>query len=243
VVELYAAYEEDRPAQLAPLAIQYADYAMWQRTYLQGEVLDRKIDYWKQKLSGVATLQLPTDYQRPAVWSTRGALKSFSIEKRLSEQLQELSQQQSTTLFMTLLAAFKVLLNRYSGQQDICVGSPIANRTQQEVEGLIGFFVNTLALRSEVNGETSFTELLQQVKLTTMEAYEHQEVPFEKMVEVVVKERDLSRNPLFQVMFSLQNIPQVSQLHLGELELSGKGYENLTALFVITMAAAVSSSI
>ncbi len=155
VAELYAAYVENRPDRLLPLEIQYADYAIWQRNYLQGEVLDKKIRYWKDKLQGVAPLQLPADYIRPAVWSNRGASKNFSINKNLSEQLQLLSQQQGSTLYMTLLSAFKVLLYRYSGQKDICVGSPIANRTQQEVEGLIGFFINTLALRSEVSGEAS----------------------------------------------------------------------------------------
>ena len=125
-------------------------------------------------------------------------------------------------MFMTLLAAFKVLLHRYSGQQDICVGSPIANRTQQEVEGLIGFFVNTLALRSEVKGRHPFTELLQQVKATTLEAYEHQEVPFEKVVEAVVKERDLSRSPLFQVMFVLQNTPGSSAASFGRSAIIGR---------------------
>ncbi len=133
-----------------------------------------------------------------------------------------------------MLAAFKVLLHRYSGQQDICVGTSIANRTQHEVAGLIGFFVNTLALRSEVSGEASFTELLQQVKTTTMEAYEHQDVPFEKVVEVVVKERDLSRNPLFQVMLVLQNTSEVSQLRLGEVKLSGVGFTQNGSKFDIT---------
>jgi non-ribosomal peptide synthetase component F len=234
VAELYSAHVENRQAILPPLPIQYADYAIWQRNYLQGEVLDKKMDYWKQKLSGVAALRLPTDHQRPSVGSTRGASKGFSLDKALSSQLQALSQQQGTTLFMTLLAAFKVLLHRYSGQQDICVGSPIANRTQQEVEGLIGFFVNTLALRSDVEGDALFIDLLQQVRATTIEAYEHQEVPFEKVVEIVVKERDLSRNPLFQVMFALQNTPEVPQLRLGEIILSPKKLPHNTTKFDIT---------
>jgi amino acid adenylation domain-containing protein len=233
-VELYAAYLENREAILPPLLIQYADYAMWQRNYLQGELLDRKLGYWKNKLSGVSALQLPTDHQRPAVWSTRGALAQFTIEKKLSEQIQQLSQQQGATLFMTLLAAFKVLLHRYSGQQDICVGSPIANRTQQEVEGLIGLFVNTLALRSEVNGETPFTDFLQEVRDMMMEAYEQQDVPFEKVVASVIKERDLSRNPLFQVMLILQNAPDVQELRLQDVTLSIQEYEHTTTQFDIT---------
>ncbi|MCU7552968.1 condensation domain-containing protein, partial [Chitinophagaceae bacterium LB-8] len=174
---------------------QYADYALWQRNYLQGEVLAHKLTYWKEQLTGVEALQLPTDYTRPAVQSTQGALVNFHIDTKLSEQLNTFSQRQGTTLFMTLLAAYKVLLFRYSGQSDICVGTPIAGRQQQEVEGLIGFFVNTLALRDQLTGEQSFTEVLQQVKQTTLSAYEHQEVPFEKVVEEVVRERDLSRSP------------------------------------------------
>ena len=217
------------------LPVQYADYSIWQRNYLQGEILDKKIGYWKQKLEGVASLQLPTDYQRPSVWSTRGASRRFSIDKILSGQLHTLSQQQGATLYMTLLAAFKILLHRYSGQQDICVGGPMANRMQQEIEGLIGFFVNTLALRSEVKSTSTFTELLQQVKATMIEAYEHQEVPFEKVVEVVVKERELSRNPLFQVVLVLQNTPQVEPLRLGKVELSAEEFASDTAKFDITV--------
>ncbi|MFN2440683.1 MAG: condensation domain-containing protein, partial [Chitinophagaceae bacterium] len=168
VMELYAAYIEDRPARLVPLPIQYADYALWQRNYLCGEVLDKKIDYWENKLSDVVPLQLPTDYTRPALKTTRGAAISFNIDKKLSDQIQIFCQQQGASLYMTLLAVFKVLMHRYSNQQDICVGTSIANRSQQEVENLIGYFVNTLALRTEVKTESSFIELLRQVKATTM---------------------------------------------------------------------------
>ena len=231
VIELYESYEENRPARLAPLQIHYADYSIWQRKYLQGELLERKINYWKDKLQGVAPMQLPSDYARPAVSSMRGAAAGFSIDKRLSEQLQLLSQQEGATLFMTLMAVFKVFLYRYSGQEDICVGTGIAGRQQQETEGLIGFFINTLALRSEVRGDASFTALLQQVKATTLEAYEHQEAPFEKVVDAVVKQRDMSRSPLVQVIFVLQNTPEVPELRLRELTLSGEGYKHTTAQF------------
>ncbi|MEJ7738035.1 MAG: amino acid adenylation domain-containing protein [Chitinophagaceae bacterium] len=234
LIELYGSYVEGRPSQLLPLPLQYADYAIWQRKYLQGEVMDKKLGYWKQKLQDVADLQLPADYSRPAVWSTRGAVTSFRINKELSGQLQVLSQQYGTTLFMTLLAAFKVLLHRYTGQQDICVGSAIAGRQHQELEGLIGFFVNSLALRSDVSGNVSFLELLQQVKATTLEAYEHQEVPFETVVDAVVKERDMSRNPLFQVMFVLQNTPEVPQVQLGKLTLLNESFQHTAAKFDIT---------
>ncbi|MEO7768108.1 MAG: condensation domain-containing protein, partial [Ferruginibacter sp.] len=234
VVELYSSFEEGRESRLAPLELQYADYALWQRRYLQGETLEKKISYWKNKLDGQLPLQLPTDYPRPAVRSTRGASSSLRLAKDLSLGLQELSHQQGSTLFMTLLSAFKVLLYRYSGGQDISVGSSIANRPQQELEGLIGFFVNTLSLRDEVNGTDTFTDLLQRVKLTTLEAYEHQEVPFEKVVETVVKERDPSRSPLFQVMLVLLNTPAASRLGLGEVELIQEPFESNISKFDIT---------
>ncbi|HET9278039.1 MAG TPA: condensation domain-containing protein, partial [Flavitalea sp.] len=188
VVELYSAVVEKRKAQLVGLPVQYADYAIWQRQNIQGDVLDEKLSYWKNKLQDVEVLRLPTDYPRPAVLSTRGAGTSSNIDQKLAEQIKLLSQHSGSTLFMTLLAAFKVLLYRYCHQQDICVGSPIAGRQQLELEPLIGFFVNTLALRSEVRGNQSFLELLHQIKTTTREAYEHQEVSFEKVVDEVVKE-------------------------------------------------------
>ena len=235
VVELYASFVEGREPNLLPLTIQYSDFAIWQRKYLQGEVLNNKMDYWKQKLSGVSPLQLPTDHPRPALRSTRGASIDFSFDKLLSGQLHALCQQQGTTLYMTMLAALNVLLHNYTGQDDICIGSPIANRTQHEVEALIGFFVNTLALRSEIRDEVPFTDFLQQVRETTMSAYEHQEMPFEKVVELVVKERDMSRTPLFQVMLVLQNTPEAKKLKLGEIELSGEQLPHDTSKFEITL--------
>ena len=234
VGELYSSYTENRAAQLPTPQIQYADFSIWQRKYLQGEVLNRKISYWKKKLEGVAPMELPTDFARPAVQSSRGANSSFRIDKDLLSAIELLSRQQGVTLFMTLLASFKVLLHRYSGQEDICVGTPIAGRQQQEVEDLIGLFVNTLALRSEVSSDTSFTGLLQQVKQTTLEAYENQDVPFDKVVEAVVKERDMSRSPLFQVMFVLQNIPDIPTLHLGEVQLSAEVSAQNTTKFDLT---------
>jgi amino acid adenylation domain-containing protein len=219
LAEFYKSHVEHRTAELQPLKLQYGDYAYWQRQYLKGEILDKKVSYWKDKLVGVEPLQLPTDYPRPAVQRTNGDIVKFSISKELASQLQELSQAQGTTLFMTLQAAFKVLLHRYSNQEDICIGSAIADRQQQEIEGLIGFFVNTLALRNQVSDDMPFIDLLQQVRTTTLEAYEHQEVPFEKIVEVVMKERDMSRNPLFQVMLVWQNTAPVSELDLGEVQL------------------------
>ncbi len=234
VVELYNAYQQKRPAKLSPLQVQYADYAIWQRKYLDGEVLERKIHYWNKKLSGVSPLEFPTDHPRPVIQSQKGAKINFLINKDLVSELTVLSQKQGATLFMTLLAAFKVLLHRYTGQEDICVGTPIANRLQAEVEDLIGFFVNTLALRSETNSDMPFTSFLQQVKDTTMEAYENQELPFEKVVESIGKERDLSRTPIFQVMFVFQNTPEIPALQLGEVQLTREGATHTTAKFDLT---------
>ena len=236
LIEGYRARTSGREPVLEKLPVQYADYAIWQRRWLTGEVLDKQLDYWKEQLGGTEVLNLPTDYQRPAVQSTRGAMKWFSIDNELLRQVQQLAQQQGTTLFMTLLATFKVLLHRYSGQEDICVGTSIAGRTREELEGLIGFFVNTLALRSSVDREQSFIALLQQVKRNTLGAYEHQEVPFEKVVEAVVKDRDLGRNPLFQVMFELQNTPEVPVIDLGEVQLLHEEMVHTTTQFDLTIS-------
>jgi amino acid adenylation domain-containing protein len=224
LAEFYRSFEENREALLPPLRIQYSDFALWQKNHLNGDVLKKKLDYWKNKLSDVEPLQLSSDFPRPTVQSSRGAIKGFSLDKELSDSLQTLSKQHGVTLFMTLLAAFNVLLNKYSGQSDVCVGSPIAGRQQEELEDLIGFFVNTLAMRSEVKNEETFIQLLQQVRKTTLDAYENQEVPFEKIVDSVSKQRDMSRSPLFQVTFVLQNTPDVPELRLGELRLSNEEY-------------------
>jgi amino acid adenylation domain-containing protein len=234
VAELYRSYIEGQPAGLAHLPVQYADYAIWQRSYLQGEILDTKLDYWKNKLAGVSPLQLPTDHNRPAVQGRAGGMFHFQLDLNLSSQLKNLSLSSGVTLYMTMLSAFKVLLYRYSGQEDICVGSPVAGRSHQEIEGLIGFFVNTLALRSQLDGGMSYLELLESVKATTLEAYNHQEVPFERVVEAVVKDRDQSRSPLFQVMFLLQNTPEVPELRLGEVALRGEDTGHATSKFDLT---------
>ncbi|WP_262892891.1 non-ribosomal peptide synthetase [Puia dinghuensis] len=238
--ELYAAYVVGREPVLAELPVQYADYALWQRWYLEGEVLERQLAYWKQQLSGWQVLELPTDHVRPAVQSVRGGVVGFRVERALSEALQELSRREGVTLFMTLLAVFKVLLYRYSGQGDIVVGVPVANRTRQEVERLIGFFVNTLVLRSQLGGDPGFTELLQRVKQTTLEAYEHQEVPFERVVEAVVRERDLSRSPLFGVLFVLQNMERgtVEELTVVGLEVTGEPMSQTTSKYDLTLTLA-----
>ncbi|HYC28527.1 MAG TPA: condensation domain-containing protein, partial [Chitinophagaceae bacterium] len=236
LTELYNSYVDGREPSLAELPIQYADYALWQRAYLEGEVLEKKLSYWQQKLSGVTPLQLPADHVRPARESSKGSTIGFIIDEEMKAALHALCAQQGTTLYMTMLAAFKVLLHRYSGQEDICVGSPIAGRQQQETEGLIGFFINSLVLRSHLTGDMQFSELLQQVRSTTLEAYDHQEAPFEKVVEAVVKDRDMSRSPLFQVMFVLQNTPNAPELRLGEAELVEEGARHNTAKYDINIS-------
>lgn len=203
---LYTAFSQGQPSPLPELAIQYADFAVWQRGYLQGDVLEQQLTYWKRQLvSAPDLLQLPTDRPRTAQQSFRGAMVTVAISTALTQQLRRLSQTHGTTLYMTLLAAFQILLARSSGQDDIMVASPIANRHRQELEPLIGFFVNTLALRGDLSANPSFLTLLEQVKATTQAAYDHQDLPFERLVEELNLQRNLNHNPLVQVMFALQN--------------------------------------
>src|ERR1043166_8718404 len=206
---LYEANCQGRSAQLPELPIQYADYAVWQRERLQGEFLAGQLGYWREQLKGLRPLlELPADGVRPAVQRYRGAYQSFQVRGPVVAGLRGLSEQAGVTQFMTLLAAFAVLLWRYTGEREVVVGTPIAGRTRAETEGLIGFFVNTLVLRTQLSGELSFAELLQRVREVTLGAYAHQELPFEKLVEELQPERNLSYNPLFQVMFVLQTDPQ-----------------------------------
>jgi amino acid adenylation domain-containing protein/FkbH-like protein len=219
---LYAAFAEGNPSPLRKLAIQYADFAAWQRSWLQGPALNEQLAYWKGQLAGApAVLEFPTNRTRPAVQTFRGATTSRILPKELIRRLTTLSQSEGVTLFMTLLAAFQTLLSRYSGQEDIVVGSPIANRNYAEVEPLIGFFVNTLALRTDLSGDPTFQGLLARVKESALQAYAHQDIPFEKLVEELQPERSLSHNPIFQVMFALQNAP------LQALELPGLRLERV----------------
>ena len=208
VRELYEAFRAGRPSPLPKLSLQYADFAVWQRQWLQGEVLQKQLDYWKEKLAGAERLELPVDRPRPAAPSYASARQPFRIEPEVIQKLRDLGQQEEATLFMTLLAAFQVMLGRYSGQDDIVVGTPIANRTRTELEGLIGFFVNTLVIRADLSGDCTFRQLLQRVRQTCLEAYAHQDLPFEKLVEALSPQRDLGVQPLFQVMFVLQNVSQ-----------------------------------
>jgi natural product biosynthesis luciferase-like monooxygenase protein len=209
---LYEAYSSGKPVQLPELTIQYADFAVWQHEWMQGEVLRTGLDYWRKQLEGISVLQLPTDHPRPSMQTSRGARHQFSLSESVSEGLRKLSRRCGVTLYMTLLAAFQILLARYCGQEDICVGTPIAGRNRVEMEGLIGFFVNQLVMRTRLNGDPTFVEVLERVREVALEAYTYQDVPFEKLVEELQPERDLSRSPLFQVMFALQNVSAQSAL-------------------------------
>ena len=206
---LYEAALRGGSAELEALPIQYADYALWQRDWMSGEVLEREVSYWREQLGGsLPVLELLGDRARPAVQSHRGAAISFQLSAGLSEGLRGLARAEGVTLYMVLLSGFKALLHRYTGQTDLLVGSPIANRTRVEVEGLIGFFVNTLVLRTEVEGGMSFRELLSRVRAVALGAYSHQELPFEKLVEVLEPQRSRAHAPLFQTLFALQNMPR-----------------------------------
>ncbi|MEH1922369.1 non-ribosomal peptide synthetase [Nostoc sp.] len=204
--QVYTAFSQGQIPNLSPLPIQYSDYANWQRNWLQGEVLETQINYWKNQLKDAPPLlELPTDYPRPALQSYRGDRDRYSLSPDLTLAIKTFSQQQGASLFMTLLAAFSILLSRYSRQEDLCIGSAIANRTHSQTEGLIGFFVNTLILRNQIKPEQSFIDFLQQTRQTCLDAYSHQDIPFEYLVEQLQPERSMSYNPLFQVMLALEN--------------------------------------
>ncbi|MBW3654991.1 MAG: amino acid adenylation domain-containing protein, partial [Gemmatimonadetes bacterium] len=209
VAALYEARVTNQPSPLADMAVQYADYAAWQRAWLAGAVLEERLAYWRARLAGAPpVLELPTDYPRPAVQGRRGERTAMVLPRPLVDALQALSRQEGATLFMTLLAAFKALLARQAGQDDVVVGTPVANRTRTEAEGLIGFFVNTLALRTDLSGAPSFRELLARVRETTLGAYVNQDVPFERVLEELRPERTLSHAPVFQVFFNLMNLEE-----------------------------------
>lgn len=231
---LYAAFQAGQPSPLPELPIQYSDFAAWQREWLQGERLARHFSYWQEQLEGLPVLELPTDHPRPAVQTVKGSRLIFQLPLPLSQKLEALSKQEGVTLFMFLLAAFQTLLYRYANQEDIVVGSPIANRNRAEIEGLIGFFANMLVMRTDFSGNPTFRELLQRVREVALQAYEHQDLPFEKLVEELQPERDLSRTPLFQVVFVLQNAPR-SNLELPGLTLSSVVVDKGTATYDLNL--------
>ncbi|MFN6462896.1 MAG: non-ribosomal peptide synthetase [Nostoc sp. DedVER02] len=232
---LYTAFCNGESSPLPELPLQYADFAHWQRQWLQGEVLQTQLNYWQKQLADVPPLlELPTDKPRPSVQSFKGRSEFLQLNRDLTQKLKRLSQESGTTLFMTMLAVFALLLSRYSGQEDIVVGSAIANRNRREIEPLIGFFVNTLALRTNLQGNPTFLELLQRVKQVTLDAYDHQDLPFEKLVDELGLERSLSHHPLFQVAFGLQSgTPE--KLEIPGLTLSRFEWENTTTLFDLSL--------
>ncbi|MDH5548219.1 MAG: amino acid adenylation domain-containing protein, partial [Gammaproteobacteria bacterium] len=216
---LYTSFTHNAPNPLPPLAIQYADFAYWQRNWLKGEVLEQQLSYWKNQLeSAPQLLELPTDRPRPSVQGYRGASLPINLPSALSQKLSKLSLQQGATLFMTLMTALHVLLSKLSNQSDICVGTPIANRRHSELEPLIGFFANTLVIRTSMDDNPSFTELLSKTRHTILDSYSHQDLPFEQLIDSLNVEREMSYSPLFQVLFGLQNAPKPS-LKEGELQL------------------------
>jgi amino acid adenylation domain-containing protein len=233
---LYEAFAAGRPSPLPELPVQYRDYAEWQRRWLQGEVLEDQLAWWRQRLAGHAgSIDLPADRPRPAVQTWRGAVERLRLEEALTTELGRIGRQRGATLFMTLLAAFQALLHLYTGADDVAVGSPVANRNRVEIEGLIGFFVNTLVLRADLAGDPAVPELLDQVREVALGAYVHQDLPFEKLVEALSPERDLSYTPLFQVMFALHNAP-APLLDLGPGLLTTLGQaETGTAKFFLSL--------
>ncbi|HZR43345.1 MAG TPA: amino acid adenylation domain-containing protein [Ktedonobacteraceae bacterium] len=236
LMELYGALISGQTSPLHPLPLQYADFAHWQREEWSEERLEEQLVYWRNQLGGeLPTIELPTDHPRPAVQSYRGARKHIFLPESLTEELRALSQQEGVTLFMLLLAAFQTLLYRYSGQEDILVGTPVAGRNRSEIEHIIGFFVNTLVIHTHLTDHLSFRELLQQVREAALGAYAHQDLPFEKLVEVLQPTRDMSRSPLFQVMFSMQDVSHIDYTSAGlTLHPQDAGY-NGTAKFDLAL--------
>lgn len=234
ISEAYSAFVYGRAVSLPPLPVQYADFAIWQKEWLQDKTLKTQVDYWRSQLEGIPyTLELPTDQPRPAVQTYRGAVLEFPLPPNLLERLQAFSNQQGVTLFMTLLAAFQALMYRYSNQTQFTLGTTIANRTRTEIEGLIGFFVNTLVLHADLSGDPSFLELLQRVRESSLGAYAHQDLPFERLVDELKVERDTSRSALFQVMFILQNAP-TSSLAIPKININEVPIATSTSKFDLT---------
>lgn len=228
---LYEAFNDGRASPLTELTLQYADYAYWQREWLQGQVLEAQLDYWRKQLGpNIPETDLPLDRPRLPVQAFRGAYDSFVLSKELSDHIKTLSRREDVTIFMLVLGGFNALLHSYSGSTDIVVGTDVANRNRIETENLIGFFANQLVLRTDLSGDPSFSEILARVREVALGAYAHQDLPFDKVVEALNPERDLSRNPLFQVMFGFKNAP-MSDLKLPELSLTSFPLQDGTAVF------------
>jgi amino acid adenylation domain-containing protein len=235
--QFYEAFSRNESSSLSELPVQYADFAVWQRQWLTGQTLETQLNYWRKHLGEqIHVLELPTDRPRPPVQTYKGASQSLILSKTLTEQINALTKQEGVTLFMTLLAAFKTLLHQLTGQDDVVVASPVANRNHSEIEGLIGFFVNTLVLRTDLSGDPTFLELLHQVRKIALGAYAHQDLPFEKLVEELQPERDLSRSPLFQVLFNMLNY-EYDQFELQGLNVERIPISEFMSKFDLTVSA------
>ncbi len=234
ISQLYYAFCQSKPSPLPELDIQYVDFAVWQRQWLQGDVYQQQLDFWQQQLQGLSVLELPTDYPRPAIQTMNGATIRFHLKTGLSEQLENFCQQQQVTPFMLFLAVFQILLARYSGQDDIAVGTPIAGRNRAETEGLIGFFVNTLVMRADLSQNPAFVDFLQATKQFALQAYAHQDLPFETLVDSLQPEREMSHSPLFQAMFVLQNTPSQAPMTT-DVKLSVLEVDSKVAKFDLTL--------
>ncbi|MGG5297435.1 condensation domain-containing protein, partial [Pseudomonas syringae pv. coryli] len=234
---LYRAFSQGLADPLPALSFQYVDYAAWQRQWLQGETLHTQVEFWRQHLSGApALLELPTDHRRPPLRSYAGGRVSLALSPALTAGLRQLGQRHGATLFMTLLAGWSSLLSRFSGQDDVVIGTPVANRPRSELESLIGFFVNTLALRIRPQGRLSVAALLEQVKAVMLAAHAHQDLPFEQVVEALQPPRSLGHSPIFQVMLALNNTPGGGELSLPELSLEPLQAPHTTAQFDLSLA-------
>jgi len=234
---LYESYLEQRPASLPELTVQYADFAVWQRNWLRGEVFHQLLDYWQQQLKGApARLELPTDRPRPAIQTYRGAKQFASVSPQLAQSLRELSRREGATLYMTLLAAYDILLHYYTGQSDIVIGTDVANRNRGETESLIGFFVNELVMRTDLSGNPTFSELVGRVREVTLGAYSHQDMPFDRLVDALKIERSPAHHPLFQVCFVFQNAPGIS-VEVKSLSISMLPVENAISRFDLVLLA------
>ncbi|MCP5049973.1 MAG: amino acid adenylation domain-containing protein [bacterium] len=234
-ITIFSAYREGKPSPLPELPIQYADFACWQRNYIQGEVLERQLNYWREKLSGLAALlELPTDFPRPEVISGRGGMKEFWVPAPLTAALKEFGKQEGMTLFMTMLSVFYVFLYRYTGVEDLCVGTGTASRRIKALEGMLGMVINTLALRTRVSHQLSFRQLMHLVRQTCVEAYEYEDTPFDKVVDAVKPERSTAYTPLFQAMFAFMDTP-TENLALPGLELVLEPSHNLSSKFDINI--------
>ncbi|MBI6899467.1 non-ribosomal peptide synthetase, partial [Pseudomonas putida] len=232
LIRLYQGLRLGSPVALAELPIQYADYALWQRDWMEAGEQERQLGYWRQQLAGEQPLlELPVDRPRPSVQNFHGARLAIDIDASLAQALKALARQQGVTLFMLLLASFQTLLHRYSGQADIRVGVPVANRARAETQGLIGFFVNTQVLKAEFAPQTTFSALLQQVREAALQAQAHQDLPFEQLVEALQPERSMGHNPLFQVLFNHQAESPGMARQLGELQVEGLSWEGQTTQF------------